>query len=132
MSAECRPSELSFLLVGLSVETDQDMEHKSDDGRKEGGVKEIQFRAKHFDYSRILSESEFVEGRPRGSLWRSKGKGKEIRTKGQELLRKEFGISKEEWVVFTKQVLREGKILNARLLAITAQLVAGISPEEVK
>ena len=56
----------------------------------------------------------------------------EIRTKGQELLRKEFGISKEEWVVFTKQVLREGKILNARLLAITAQLVAGISPEEVK
>ena len=56
----------------------------------------------------------------------------EIRTKSQELLRKEFGISKEEWVVFTKQVLREGKILNARLLAITAQLVAGISPEEVK
>jgi hypothetical protein len=57
---------------------------------------------------------------------------KEIRTKGQELLRKEFGISKEEWVVFTKQVLREGKILNARLLAITAQLAAGINPEEVK
>ena len=56
----------------------------------------------------------------------------EIRTKSQELLRKEFGISKEEWVVFTKQVLREGKILNARLLAITAQLVAGIIPEEVK
>ena len=56
----------------------------------------------------------------------------EIRTKSQELLRKEFGISKEEWVVFTKQVVREGKILNARLLAITAQLVAGISPEEVK
>ena len=56
----------------------------------------------------------------------------EIRTKSQELLRKEFGISKEEWVVFTKQVLREGKILHARLLAITAQLVAGISPEEVK
>lgn len=57
---------------------------------------------------------------------------KELREKSQELLRKEFGISKEEWVVFTKQVLREGKILNARLLAITAQLVAGISPEEVK
>ena len=57
---------------------------------------------------------------------------KEIRTKGQELLRKEFGISKEEWVAFTNQVLREGKILNARLLAITAQLAAGISPEEVK
>ena len=56
----------------------------------------------------------------------------EIRTKSQELLRKEFGVSKEEWVVFTKQVVREGKILNARLLAITAQLVAGISPEEVK
>ena len=56
----------------------------------------------------------------------------EIRTKSQELLRKEFGISKEEWIVFTKQVVREGKILNARLLAITAQLVAGISPEEVK
>ena len=57
---------------------------------------------------------------------------KELREKSQELLRKEFGISKEEWVVFTKQVLREGKILNARLLAITAQLVAGINPEEVK
>lgn len=57
---------------------------------------------------------------------------KEIRTKGQELLRKEFGISKEEWVIFTKQVLREGKILHARLLAITAQLAAGINPEEVK
>ena len=57
---------------------------------------------------------------------------KELREKSQELLRKEFGISKEEWVVFTKQVLREGKILNARLLAITAQLAAGISPEEVK
>ena len=56
----------------------------------------------------------------------------EIRIKSQELLRKEFGVSKEEWVVFTKQVVREGKILNARLLAITAQLVAGISPEEVK
>ena len=56
----------------------------------------------------------------------------EIKTKSQELLRKEFGISKEEWAIFTKQVLREGKILNARLLAITAQLVAGISPEEVK
>ena len=56
----------------------------------------------------------------------------EIRTKSQELLRKEFGISKEEWVIFTKQVLREGKILNARLLAITAQLAAGINPEEVK
>ena len=57
---------------------------------------------------------------------------KELREKSQELLRKEFGISKEEWVAFTKQVLREGKILNARLLAITAQLSAGISPEEVK
>ena len=57
---------------------------------------------------------------------------KELREKSQELLRKEFGISKEEWVAFTKQVLREGKILNARLLAITAQLVTGISPEEVK
>ena len=56
----------------------------------------------------------------------------EIKTKSQELLRKEFGVSKEEWVEFTKQVVREGKILNARLLAITAQLVAGISPEEVK
>ena len=56
----------------------------------------------------------------------------EIKAKSQELLRKEFGVSKEEWVVFTKQVVREGKILNARLLAITAQLVAGISPEEVK
>ena len=56
----------------------------------------------------------------------------EIRTKSQELLRKEFGISKEEWVVFTKQVVREGKILHARLLAITAQLAAGINPEEVK
>ena len=56
----------------------------------------------------------------------------EIRTKSQELLRKEFGISKEEWVVFTKQVVREGKILHTRLLAITAQLAAGISPEEVK
>ena len=56
----------------------------------------------------------------------------EIKIKSQELLRKEFGVSKEEWVVFTKQVVREGKILNARLLAITAQLVAGISPEEVK
>ena len=56
----------------------------------------------------------------------------EIKIKRQELLRKEFGVSKEEWVVFTKQVVREGKILNARLLAITAQLVAGISPEEVK
>ena len=56
----------------------------------------------------------------------------EIRTKSQELLRKEFGVSKEEWVVFTKQVVREGKILNARLLAITAQLAAGINPEEVK
>ena len=49
---------------------------------------------------------------------------KELREKSQELLRKEFGISKEEWIVFTKQVVREGKILNARLLAITAQLVA--------
>ena len=57
---------------------------------------------------------------------------KELREKSQELLRKEFGISKEEWVVFTKQVLREGKILNARLLAITAQLAAGINQEEVK
>ena len=57
---------------------------------------------------------------------------KEIRTKSQELLRKEFGISKEEWVVFTNQVAREGKILHARLLAITAQLAAGINPEEVK
>ena len=56
----------------------------------------------------------------------------EIRTKSQELLRKEFGISKEEWVVFTKQVVREGKILHARLLAITPQLAAGINPEEVK
>ena len=56
----------------------------------------------------------------------------EIRTKSQELLRKEFGVSKEEWIVFTKQVVREGKILNARLLAITAQLAAGINPEEVK
>ena len=56
----------------------------------------------------------------------------EIKIKSQELLRKEFGVSKEEWVEFTKQVVREGKILNARLLAITAQLVAGISPEEVK
>ena len=56
----------------------------------------------------------------------------EIKIKSQELLRKEFGVSKEEWVVFTKQVVREGKILNARLLAITAQLVAGINPEEVK
>jgi len=56
----------------------------------------------------------------------------EIRTKSQELLRKEFGISKEEWIVFTKQVVREGKILHARLLAITAQLAAGINPEEVK
>tara|TARA_A100001037_G_C14637065_1_gene408401 strand:- start:4 stop:249 length:246 start_codon:yes stop_codon:yes gene_type:complete len=56
----------------------------------------------------------------------------EIRTKSQELLRKEFGISKEEWAVFTKQVAREGKILHARLLAITAQLAAGINPEEVK
>ena len=61
-----------------------------------------------------------------------KDSSEEIRTKSQELLRKEFGISKEEWVSFTKQVVREGKILNARLLAITAQLVAGISPEEVK
>ena len=57
---------------------------------------------------------------------------KELREKSQELLRKEFGVSKEEWAVFTKQVLREGKILNARLLAITAQLAAGINPEEVK
>ena len=57
---------------------------------------------------------------------------KELREKSQELLRKEFGISKEEWVVFTKQVAREGKILHARLLAITAQLAAGINPEEVK
>ena len=56
----------------------------------------------------------------------------EIRTKSQELLRKEFGISKEEWVVFTKQVAREGKILHASLLAITAQLAAGINPEQVK
>ena len=56
----------------------------------------------------------------------------EIRTKSQELLRKEFGISKEEWVVFTKQVAREGKIPHARLLAITAQLAAGINQEEVK
>ena len=56
----------------------------------------------------------------------------EIKAKSQELLRKEFGVSKEEWVVFTKQVVREGKILNARLLAITAQLAAGINPEEVK
>ena len=56
----------------------------------------------------------------------------EVRTKGQELLRKEFGISKEECVAFTKQVVREGKILIVRLLAITAQLDAGISPEEVK
>ena len=56
----------------------------------------------------------------------------EIKIKSQELLRKEFGVSKEEWVEFTKQVVREGKILNARLLAITAQLVAGINPEEVK
>ena len=56
----------------------------------------------------------------------------EIKIKSQELLRKEFGVSKEEWVVFTKQVVREGKILNARLLAITAQLAAGINPEEVK
>ena len=56
----------------------------------------------------------------------------EIKAKSQELLRKEFGVSKEEWVEFTKQVVREGKILNARLLAITAQLVAGIIPEEVK
>ena len=61
-----------------------------------------------------------------------KDASKGIRAKSQELLRKEFGVSKEEWVVFTKQVVREGKILNARLLAITAQLVAGISPEEVK
>ena len=57
---------------------------------------------------------------------------KELREKSQELLRKEFGISKEEWVAFSKQVLREGKILNVRLLAITAQLAAGISLEEVK
>ena len=56
----------------------------------------------------------------------------EIKTKSQELLRKEFGISKEEWVIFTKQVVREGKILIVRLLAINAQLDAGISPEEVK
>ena len=56
----------------------------------------------------------------------------EIRTKSQELLRKEFGISKEEWGGFTKQVVREGKILHTRLLAITAQLAAGINPEEVK
>ena len=56
----------------------------------------------------------------------------EIRTKSQELLRKEFGVSKEEWIVFTKQVTREGKIHHARLLAITAQLAAGINPEEVK
>ena len=56
----------------------------------------------------------------------------EIKAKSQELLRKEFGVSKEEWVVFTKQVVREGKILHARLLAITAQLAAGINPEEVK
>ena len=56
----------------------------------------------------------------------------EIRTKSQELLRKEFGISKEEWVVFTKQVARECKILHARLLGITAQLAAGINPEEVR
>ena len=57
---------------------------------------------------------------------------KELREKSQELLRKEFGVSKEEWIVFTKQVTREGKILHARLLAITAQLAAGINPEEVK
>ena len=56
----------------------------------------------------------------------------EIKIKSQELLRKEFGVSKEEWIVFTKQVVREGKILHARLLAITAQLAAGINPEEVK
>ena len=56
----------------------------------------------------------------------------EIRTKSQELLRKEFGVSKEEWIVFTKQVAREGKILHARLLEITAQLAAGINQEEVK
>ena len=56
----------------------------------------------------------------------------EIKIKSQELLRKEFGVSKEEWIVFTKQVAREGKILHARLLAITAQLAAGINPEEVK
>ena len=43
----------------------------------------------------------------------------EIRTKSQELLRKEFGISKEEWVVFTKQVAREGKILHARPVSYT-------------
>ena len=61
-----------------------------------------------------------------------KDASKEIREKSQELLRKEFGISKEEWVSFTKQVVREGKILIVRLLAINAQLDAGISPEEVK
>ena len=47
------------------------------------------------------------------------------------LLRAEYGVSRKEWSNFTKMVVEEGKIANARLLRILAMLESKPQDQEV-
>ena len=47
------------------------------------------------------------------------------------LLRAEYGVSRKEWSNFAKMVVEEGKIANARLLRILANLESRPQDQEV-
>ena len=47
------------------------------------------------------------------------------------LLRAEYGVSRKEWSNFSKMVVEEGKIANARLLRILAKLESKPQDQEV-
>ena len=47
------------------------------------------------------------------------------------LLRAEYGVSRKEWSNFSKMVVEEGKIANARLLRILAKLESRPQDQEV-
>ena len=47
------------------------------------------------------------------------------------LLRAEYGVSRKEWSNFSKMVVEEGKIANARLLRILAKLEPRPQDQEV-
>tara|TARA_B100000029_G_scaffold343920_1_gene336344 strand:- start:396 stop:626 length:231 start_codon:yes stop_codon:yes gene_type:complete len=48
-----------------------------------------------------------------------------------KLLREEYGVSREEWVGFSRMVIQEGKIVTARIEEIIAQVNKRSQDQEV-
>jgi len=48
------------------------------------------------------------------------------------MLREEYGVSREEWKMLSRMVLREGKIAIARIAAVTDRLKERAQDQEVK